>query len=45
MYLYDLNTGKELKKFELEIGTILELSGRKKDDFVNSLFTILFLFM
>lgn len=33
MYLYDLNTGKELKKFKLEIGTVLEISSRKKDDF------------
>lgn len=33
MYLYDLITGKELKKFELEIGTILEISTRKKDNF------------
>ncbi len=33
MYLYDLNTGKELKKFQLEIGTVLEISTRKKDDF------------
>jgi prolyl oligopeptidase len=32
LYLYDLETGKQLKKFALEIGTILELSCRKKDD-------------
>lgn len=33
-YLYDLKTGKELRKFPLEIGTMLEIRGRKKDNFV-----------
>lgn len=33
--MYDLKTGKELKKFNTEIGTILSISAEKKDDFVN----------
>lgn len=38
LYLYDLITGKEFKKFQLDIGTILDINGRKKDDFVNIFF-------
>lgn len=34
LYLYDLKTGKELKKFDTEIGTVLQINGEKKDDFV-----------
>jgi prolyl oligopeptidase len=35
LFLYDLQSGRELKKFSLEIGTILELNARKKDNFVT----------
>ncbi|RMZ95819.1 prolyl endopeptidase [Brachionus plicatilis] len=31
--LYDLKTGKEIKKFTTEIGTLIELSARKNQDF------------
>jgi prolyl oligopeptidase len=34
LYMYDLLSGKEICKFQIEIGSILSLSGRKKDDFV-----------
>lgn len=43
MYLYDLKTGKELKKFETEIGSILQITSEKKHDFV-SLNLIIFIF-
>lgn len=33
LYLYDLISGKELKKFQIEIGTILSMDSRKQDDF------------
>ena len=35
--MYDLLTGQELKKFPLEIGTILEIRGRKEDKFVTDI--------
>lgn len=35
LYLYDLKTGKELKKFHTEIGTVLQINGEKEDDFVR----------
>jgi hypothetical protein len=34
LYLYDLITGKKLRKFNIDIGTITDISARKKDDFV-----------
>ena len=33
LYLYDLLTGKETKKFDIEIGTI-DMGARKQDSFV-----------
>jgi prolyl oligopeptidase len=33
MYLYDLITGKKLKKIDLDIGSVLEISCRKIDNF------------
>jgi prolyl oligopeptidase len=33
LYLYDLLTGAQLKKFNIDIGSILELSGHKKQNF------------
>lgn len=33
LFLYDLNSGNQLKQFDIEIGTILQITGRKKDDF------------
>ena len=35
LYLYELQTGKQLKKFAIDIGTILTISTKKKYDFVR----------
>ena len=35
LYLYDLASGKQLYKFPLEIGTILELNCKYNQDFVS----------
>ena len=37
LYLYDLLSGKQLKKFDIDIGTILSMSTKKKYDFVIEL--------
>jgi prolyl oligopeptidase len=37
MYIHDLATGDFLKRVALEIGTVLELSTRKKQDYVSSI--------
>jgi hypothetical protein len=34
LFMHDLLTGKELKKFSIDIGTVLEITARKKQDFV-----------
>ena len=37
LYLYNLSDGKELYKFDLPIGSILEISSKYNQDFVSFL--------
>ena len=36
LFLHDLSDGKQLYKFDLPIGSILEISSKYDQDFVNS---------
>lgn len=37
LFLFELATGKQLKKFVIDIGTIVGIGARKKDNFVSNL--------
>ena len=35
LFLYDLVTGKQLKKFHIDIGTVIGINAKKKENFVS----------